>query len=1833
MFKARLCGVRSVTTVSFALSKTLLLNSNMDTTKIEIKITFSIDAAGKLPLGNIKPIIEIQQSDNAPVVHETTDKLGALTPITPPQKYGHILNKTPIQLRPFTPIPIVAPADHVPRKRRSHKHSRELSGEFSKSLWIRDLCKEGIEPNPGPSPPALNWAPDEDYKPQFFMGEEVSNLKIRTEFGPIPMVGDDITEAFDRRDEMSKFCSKRIANAKRCIRRACFEILSVLIDDTFDSEAKELVLDRAKFELEYYMPHVDFDPLFEIPLSDVNSYRQWIRDLTAEGVEPNPGPFLHWYYAVLLLSIKCVLGIYAISCFVLMYLGIPLQREHWFLILYLAAIVQFLQWLSDSNPHGWIKDLTEEGIEPNPGPVLSRHRPTPASMLKGMSAQMAGFFDFLSMNVKLDSESRQMIDNLGDKLVDAADLLSDVKVSHEVPVIEKIFAFLKDVDQRRLLVTVIAACMKAYDLYHKRSSTLTTVVMAYAALLWISGPVKSFSDSFCGGIMSALSDAVTRLVAEVHAATEPRKSVGEAGEEMFEPQFNSGQSVTHLLLSCVYMSVYHKDGTPYIKTFLHSLKDLPRMCEGLDFYIDKLMSCIIGFLNWCSQQIFDRDMIGPQYEDREIQGLYDRMETLITKLKSDNNQFNYDTAIVLYQLERELEVKLLRVQKGRRGDQTEAAALKTLLQKLRPFSQRMERSCLENNGPRKECFGILIGGSTGVGKSTASLPLALAFAGAVMPESMKESFMRNHNDHIWPYFPENEYSDAYHGQFVVVYDELAAVRDGVGAPDEGALFLLHAMGNLPFNMHAASLEEKGKMLFTSRIMVATTNREQFDYKSMVSSEAITRRFKVSVKCVPKIEFCFPLKPGESSSELSLRRLDTSKVSLIPGDLLDVSIYEYYDWNYDTGKRADSGKIWSFQELIDECIRKYNEADAWGNTYLSSIEHYKKLYINHKPAASEKRTSVPGTFGPQGADPESIGSSTTTLTTGDTFSSNLSSLREAMNTFLGQHKRKLGAAALMCMALTTGYTVYKLLFKDLIFPQSGVYKLKPTQSKTQRKFERTRAKVVHFTSQGCVTENSQQFATKIVRRNMYTLRTPFSDRAGHVLFLKGRIMVMPAHYYDSLERYYESTQRDFVIDFYKPLSTTGGFSLNYTDIQFGVGTISEEYDTIYAKIPKVCAEHPDITGCFMTPEDKPKLTSKFSAILCLPRKETSMLIVLDATKIGAVDYGDNSINDGFVYDVDTSIGDCGAPLISIDKRLGKPVIIGFHVAGGGGRGLSTCIYKPDIEAVCKGFAEEVSVSYTLDDTPDIIGHPDELMAQMDAKFVVRGYVKPVPMPLKSNIERAPLYGKWGPATQKPSMLREKNGIDPWKLARDKYSGQGKPLNLKLLHLIATAKAKNYGFMSTFNREPRIFTIEEAVAGIPGDDYFDGIPRSTSAGYGLKVDGYSGKHAYFGKEGDYEFTSPEWLKLKAQIEREDAEMGQGKRQHFVYIDYLKDERRPIAKADAGKSRLFSACQLNLLIHGRRYFGAFIQWIRRNHTKNGIAIGINPYSSDWDVLAKFLLSKGFDGMIFGDYAGYDGSLYATIMLAALPIIESFYWNSTLWDRIKRYVIIQEIINSVHLSSEQLPAFLYEWNGSNPSGQFATTEFNSICGHLILVYAFVLILIKKRDLDIQELSISDLEKIVWEVVTGTAIIDFGDDNGISLTDTLRKEIDPPQLTLTLKEMGFVYTDEQKSNDALKYKRLEECTFLKRGFRYEERLRRYVAPLALETILEMGYWTRKSATEADYHRTLETAVLELALHPRKVYDRYAPLIIRAARSELNLVIEADYEINQLKCCGLQMRY
>jgi len=414
------------------------------------------------------------------------------------------------------------------------------------------------------------------------------------------------------------------------------------------------------------------------------------------------------------------------------------------------------------------------------------------------------------------------------------------------------------------------------------------------------------------------------------------------------------------------------------------------------------------------------------------------------------------------------------------------------------------------------------------------------------------------------------------------------------------------------------------------------------------------------------------------------------------------------------------------------------------------------------------------------------------------------------------------------------------------------------------------------------------------------------------------------------------------------------------------------------------------------------------------------------------------------------------------------------------------------------------------------------------------------------------------------------------------------------------------------EPRILSLHEAVFGIEGDRYLKAIKMSTSPGYPWKnvCPGMKGKYGLI-KLPDPETHFPGWIhpELVASVERLIDSYERHELPSVIFEDHLKDEKRPVEKVKNFKTRLFSAAPLDLTIVMRMYFGAFISHMMHNHVYNEQGVGINPTGPGWTVLAHTLLKYG-DRIIAGDFSNIDGTEIRAILWAVMTVVNNWYGAVSL----VRVGCWHSVISSTHLNS----GWLYILYACNPSGNLMTAFINGT----YLCVAFRYIFYKKLLEQGGDPTVETFRKHVSLCV-------FGDDNIMGVSSTVAAWFNPAVLAAEFAKIGMTYTSEDKSEVSADFRKLENCSFLKRSFYYDPDERMYLGRLDLDTILEIVNWTYDDVTADELKMGVEQAIRELALYDRNTYQRYTRLILKAAQrahySHINISSQFMYRHSMLR--------
>lgn len=162
-------------------------------------------------------------------------------------------------------------------------------------------------------------------------------------------------------------------------------------------------------------------------------------------------------------------------------------------------------------------------------------------------------------------------------------------------------------------------------------------------------------------------------------------------------------------------------------------------------------------------------------------------------------------------------------------------------------------------------------------------------------------------------------------------------------------------------------------------------------------------------------------------------------------------------------------------------------------------------------------------------------------------------------------------------------------------------------------------------------------------------------------------------------------------------------------------------------------------------------------------------------------------------------------------------------------------------------------------------------------------------------------------------------------------------------------------------------------------------------------------------------------------------------------LKDEPRPIEKANSGKTRLFTVCPVQEFLMQRKYFLDLAVLMTESNLAVHSALGVNP--DQYGEIHSMIKPGNKVGA--GDFAGFDKSFKGKMKYAVAKTILMYYPNDGPTRQVDpnlpplnranfiRYKLLLRIFHFKVAYGEEVGQFLI----SHPSGSFLTTIINIIC------------------------------------------------------------------------------------------------------------------------------------------------------------------------------------------------
>jgi hypothetical protein len=774
------------------------------------------------------------------------------------------------------------------------------------------------------------------------------------------------------------------------------------------------------------------------------------------------------------------------------------------------------------------------------------------------------------------------------------------------------------------------------------------------------------------------------------------------------------------------------------------------------------------------------------------------------------------------------------------------------------------------------------------------------------------------------------------------------------------------------------------------------------------------------------------------------------------------------------------------------------------------------------------------------------------------------------------------------------------------------------------------------------------ARDVVYRNLFrftvVLRTDEGEKRrgfGQIFMLGGRLGMIPKHFLSVMEHYVETygqencffvlencsnsisplipcsvilTEENHIRDAHRDIAivqlptNVGGFAQAYKHI------IDETDLTRVSDSPAILARYQGASE-----RDKKTGTNYYREIFWLSTATPEdHLVESTVPEANVVVHNRGS----YTYHAVTFFGDCGSILIASNAAITSK-IMGMHIAGitHMNKGISVALTRQIINRLMKHFQP---ISQYGHEIVPLTVNPDIL--KDNGTFLIYGTEpgRRIMGSVKTALQKSPAYGKLIESPNKPGYLREFTNddgitIDPMTLQRNKY-GVVRPY-VPQDRVEAVYEAMSVFYQREYTNSPAHYKLplmrEQAIIGINGDPFVNAINRQTAPGYPYTYEkaGKSGKTKWFGDGMDYDLNNEACRELMADVDELAQCMIDNVRPRIIWIDTLKDAKIPIAKANVGKTRLFTACPLHYTILFRQYFLPFIAHSMRNRVQNSIAVGINPMSPEWDLLAKRLKKNG-KHVIAGDYSNFDGTLPVQYVEVAVKIMVDWFmrnWDTIIceerniingheltYDEFEQFLmkIGVECINHLHISNHKNvsgAALIYYVRNGIPSGCPATAILNSIVNHCCLADSW---------LDIMNGTSYATMNSFFE---HTSSIFYGDDFIMNIRPEVIDVYNQETLTPILKRnLEMTMTDEAKTGECVKARTLEEVSFLKRKFRFESFVGLWVAPIDIDVILDAPNWVRvgNQLPLRICVDTISGGLTELAMHDKSTDSKWRSKMI-----------------------------
>jgi hypothetical protein len=399
----------------------------------------------------------------------------------------------------------------------------------------------------------------------------------------------------------------------------------------------------------------------------------------------------------------------------------------------------------------------------------------------------------------------------------------------------------------------------------------------------------------------------------------------------------------------------------------------------------------------------------------------------------------------------------------------------------------------------------------------------------------------------------------------------------------------------------------------------------------------------------------------------------------------------------------------------------------------------------------------------------------------------------------------------------------------------------------------------------------------------------------------------------------------------------------------------------------------------------------------------------------------------------------------------------------------------------------------------------------------------------------------------------------------------------------------------------YDIGTAVNGAPGVKYVDKMNRATSAGFPFNK---SKKHFLHPSSDDRWADGVEVDEVILDRVRTCLEgYKNGVLYAPVFSGNLKDEPKSKKKVLSHSTRVFAGSPMEWSIVVRMKFLPLIRCAQKNRFLFEAAPGVNSHSLEWEEIREYLTEFGEDRMIAGDFVAFDKKMATNATMYAYWIMIEICKRSGNYSE-EDIRIMWGIANDTCYPTINFNGDLIQFLCGNPSGQPLTVTLNGLVHSLYMRFVF-----RKLEYDVRRFK---------EFVR---LATYGDDGAAGVSKEV-PHFSHSSIQQILANVGIGYTMADKESASVPYISMNEVSFLKREWRYDEEVDAYLAPLewgSINKMLTVHVRSKSVSVRAQIVQAMSTAVGEAFFHGREKFNELRTILIDTAeRCDLNVYVEDD---------------